>query len=1019
ELRQLLALWRESGTIAGLEDLLWSCAQRRGRIVPGYDRAQLDRIVAGLGQRSSAERFLPLVHGRARPNVALALDAVFAALESFKADPALLASFRKLREVYDGVTALSSQPPALDYARTHLEKASAKSPELAAFAQDLMALDEAIPKPQALVVDSFSPKVAARLADLKRAQGRFDFQDMLALVNEALAGPRGPALVAALRARFTHALIDEFQDTDEVQWSIFRRVFFESPDHRLFLVGDPKQAIYAFRGADVHTYLDARREVVARSGPPAVLADNFRSTAPLLAACEQLFQDGFFTGEIGFTPVGCGRKELAFVDPAGRAPVHVFVTGSDSSGKQKVYPRLGPAIAGEIRRLVDPPTPARFKGEQLRYRDVFILARGAADLGLVANHLREAGVPFSFYKQEGLFQSAEAQAVEDLLAAVADPSDRARRYRAWMTPFFGLALAEAVRAAEVAEDDPLVRRLHDWNRLATGRHHEKLFDALLEDSGLVRRLVLFEPGERSLTNYLHILEVLREQHVMRGASVEEMVQDLRAFRQKTRQPPGQNGNLQRLETERDAVQLLTMHMSKGLEAPVVFLVGGYNKPPRSDGLRTLHWPPAGPDRERLNLLGGTPRRLAAQADLEDAEEDQRLLYVALTRAQGRLYLPFVGTREGQGAQRVFEGPRKKKMTGPYAQVNSRLERILAGAPEPSQLPRPDALFSYELLGEPGCHEASSDAGATGAADAPPRIEPGAVALLQIPPSADLAPLRRRHAGFLTTSFTGLRDRMESPAADEKSESHDVTPPGEDELPGGAASGSFLHELLARIPQQIAARCRTPEALFAAPEVARLVKLWAGRWGIAERYLPHAGRLVHAALTTPIALGEGRSIGGIARADKLLREMDFLYPIPEQSHPRLDQRLAREEGGRPLEIRRGFVVGFVDVLFEHQGLTYFADWKSNCLAGFDAQHVGDEVRKVYALQAEIYTLALVKMLGIAGEQAYRSRFGGLLFLFLRGLKPDGEGVYFRRPSWSEVLGWERRLLELDLSSGGVA
>jgi exodeoxyribonuclease V beta subunit len=143
-------------------------------------------------------------------------------------------------------------------------------------------------------------------------------------------------------------------------------------------------------------------------------------------------------------------------------------------------------------------------------------------------------------------------------------------------------------------------------------------------------------------------------------------------------------------------------------------------------------------------------------------------------------------------------------------------------------------------------------------------------------------------------------------------------------------------------------------------------------------------------------------------------MDFLYPIPEAIHPRLSEI---PEDGRRFAIRRGFVIGFVDLVFEHQGLVYFGDWKSNCLAGFDAQHVTEEVERDYALQARLYTLALVKMLGVHDAQSYDARFGGLLFLFLRGLKRDGsEGVYFQRPGWRDVVGWEEELRALDLHGG---
>lgn len=1001
ELRELLALWREESSIENLEALLWSCVQRRGRIVPTYDADQAACVIRALPERSAALRLVALVNGRTRETTSAALGLLYDALEAFSREPGRgFGAYRALRGVRAAVPGIQDRE-ALEYLIERFEKA--RGSEAASFHQALKNLDEAVPSPRAVVAGCFTPLLLARLAELKRKEGLFDFQDMLALVAQALSGPRGIELLATLRARFSHALIDEFQDTDEVQWDVFRRVFFESPEHRLFLIGDPKQAIYGFRGADVQTYLSARREGVG-SGQPLYLAENYRSTKGLIDAYNRIFAEGFFTGAVNYDrPVACGRPDFAFDDPRGLAPIHVFVTDHRQAGKRIVLPRLAPAIAREIRRLVNPDAPARWRGRPLRYRDVFVLARSGSDLEAVAEHLREAGVPFAFYKQDGLFQSREAEAIEDVLAAVADPDDRAKRMRAWMTPFFGMGLRELVETGEVSADHPLMSRLLAWHRFALHREYEKLFTALLEDSGLVRRLILFEPGERSLTNYLHILEILREHYVVRGASVDEMARGLRAFRQEVRNPPGQEGNLQRLETERDSVQLLSMHMSKGLEAPVVFLVGGYHRANDRDGVRTLHG--EGARCERLTLVGPGPERFARQAAVEEDEESQRLLYVALTRAKGKLYLVFAGTApDGDGAFAPAS------LTGPYGRVNQRLAPILSAL---SGETISGELFSFETLrcGEP----------IGGSESTVPQPAPPIHAILAAPPQEDRAALRRKQAGLVTTSFTRLRDWVEGPASDVKSETVDMATPAEDELPGGAATGSFLHEILARVSPESAVASGTPQDFGARPEVARLVSMWGRRWGVSEEHYPHAHRLLHTALTCPLELGAGNRLQGIARAPRLMREMDFLFPLPEEGHPRLDEPWLAQGRARPkLEVRRGFVTGFVDVLFEHGGRTYFADWKSNCLQRFDPAHVADDVRRTYAMQGKLYTLALVKMLDIHDAATYDARFGGFLFLFLRGLVADGagtEGVYFERPCWTEVLAWERELLGLDHLGGG--
>lgn len=881
---------------------------------------------------------------------------------------------------------------------------------------------------EAMVVHQFLPLVRGRLRRHKREAGVYDYEDMLELVRDSLLGEHGGALVSELRCRYSHALIDEFQDTDELQWEIFRKIFFESErkdadgrkQNLLYLIGDPKQAIYRFRGADVETYLAAREELLQAGGARVVLDKNFRSTGALIDAYNDVMlqgaESGFFTHpEIDYRePVGCGDPALELLGRDGEpaAPIHVFEAklpkgkrGGSQRSQEVVLPPLARAIAAQIRAITDPAQPSlRMKDgrgvHRIAHREIYVLCSSNSEARKIGEVLREEGVPIAFLKQDGLLQTDEAQDLLEVLAAIADPADDSKRLKAWLTPFFGLTLTSIEAARELPPSHPLVQRLYDWKAVADARNFAALFSRLFDESGVVRRLILTERGERALTNYLHLSELLLEAQGEGGRSLQELLALLARWIDGSLPVEGQEANQQRLESDRDAVQIMTMHASKGLEAKVVFLAGGLSSSNRHL-TRTFH-----KGRERITYVWTAPSRLkgkSAQALKEQVEtigelaareerwEAERLLYVALTRAKGRLYLPWLTSEE--------EDP---SLSGPYRVVDERL-RVLCqpGQEQPPYLQREvvDCTVSVER---------------------DPALQPGA--LVGWEPrfesddrGAELGALREERRGYRITSYTQMRSggsatlEFEPEREDFVGEAQRASFVTEEELPGGAGTGIFLHEVLAKVPTELALRAGDAAAFAKDPEVLSIVEREARAAGFDERYLRAAAELVFTSLRAGLPLRDGAPLGGIAAAPKLLREMEFLYPIPERSHPRLEERL----DGSPLEIRRGFVKGFVDLLFEHEGLAYLGDWKSDVLPSYSPEAIGRRVEESYRLQAKLYSLALVKLLEIRDEGSYEERFGGFLFLFLRGMQLGGEpggGIYFERPSWVELLSWEEELLE---------
>ena len=667
-------------------------------------------------------------------------------------------------------------------------------------------------------------------------------------------------------------------------------------------------------------------------------------------------------------PVACGRPGSRVLDGDGDpvAPVLALRLPSRTS-----LPLLAERIAREVRAVIDPARPWRFDGKPLAPEDVFVLSRTAAEGRVVGAALRAAGVPHAFFKEDGLFQTDEAREIRTLLAAIDDPNDRARRLSAWLTPFFGLPLGAVERARSLPSTHPYVARLHAWRKLAEARDFERLFQTIVAESGVVRREILLGDGERDLTNTLHVFELLLEHARSTRATLRDLVRALSGLIAKTRMPPGIDGNVQRLESERRAVQIMTIHKAKGLEAAVVFVVGGWSRAPEGT-VRTVH-----EGDTRLAWVGAMPPDVKQRAVQEEGEEDQRLMYVALTRARARLVLPLV-TRDG--------GP--TKLQGAYEPVNRRVgDLVAAGSP----------LVTVEDVTPPA--PAAAVHASLPANDVTPGgpWSPSQALLVDREMLVDYADLRARHAGPSTTSYSRLRDAARWHVAPEALRA-DKGADAIDEVPGATlrasrASGVFVHEVLERIP--LASFAAPFDAWRSLDGVASLFDEMVAVHRVDPEQRAHAERLVWRAYATPLTLPDGARLARLADAANAVREMEFVYPVEAVS--------GCGARGAPT-----FVRGSIDLAFDHEGLTYFVDWKTDSLATYDPARLDAHVRDHYEDQVELYTLAVVKLLGIRGPEEHAARFGGLLYAFLRGLEGDGRGLWRARPAWQDVVAWEDAL-----------
>jgi len=463
-------------------------------------------------------------------------------------------------------------------------------------------------------------------------------------------------------------------------------------------------------------------------------------------------------------------------------------------------------------------------------------------------------------------------------------------------------------------------------------------------------------------------------------------------------PPGESPGVQRLESERDAVQIMTVHKAKGLQADIVVLFGGYaHAPPQRDRVSVFHR-----NGER-QVIAGLSARNAAKEQLgnEESAESERLLYVALTRARKRLYLAMFPP-----------DATLRKLDGYYRKLNERLNALAADEGESGS--RFAKLVEIVQLRDGGARERDEEPAKLD--DAGLRAVPES--LLSDAQDHQLARSLReivaRHRALSIDSYTSLQRRATlTDQPDPSIFKYDVDPAASappllrDDLAGGRAVGIFLHEVIERLDLRALAKAPDLESWMATSEVRETIAAAARRHqvSLAEAGQARGAQIVFNALRSPLALGN-QNVPGLVSCEGA-REMEFTFPIPAPGHP-----LLAAGGGGEWTIERGLLVGFVDFVFLFHGRTYFADWKSDLLPSYDPATIAAHVSDHYLLQARIYTVGIVRLLRIRKRSEYEERFGGLVYVFLRGVKPDGDGragAYFHRPSWDEIIYYEHDLM----------
>ena len=830
-----------------------------------------------------------------------------------------------------------------------------------------------------LLVHSLLPSVRARVRELKDAEGLFDHDDTILQVHAALRSPTAGTLVARIAERYRIALIDEFQDTDQAQWEIFERLF-SGEDQRFYVIGDPKQAIYGFRGGDLPTYRQAAATLL-QGKEPLVLTSNFRSTPELIEACNELFTGGledqrFFQDPTTYPAdqaVRCGNKALHATTRDGRAvpPVRILQTGRFKG--RNASETLADALARELKDIVavqglvlhDPKAKEpEDRVRTLHYGDVQVLVGSRKEGRLMAAALGRIGVPSTLFKQKGLFASEEARDLLDVLCAVERPLDPGRRARALLTPFFGHRLQDLDRIGALPDDHAAIRQLQHWQKLGEQRQFHLMLESMLSDSGLILRLCLRTGSERALTNHLHLAELLSTRALPGAADLEGLVRLLRRWISDQEKPAGEDSDLQRVEGQDRTVQILTLHISKGLEAGIV-AVFAFNPGLMNPRLHRFHLG----NGQRAYTVGSKNGPYQAQIKEEEAGEQERLMYVGLTRAKALLILPCAVVNTAKG--------KPSHPQSAYKVVNRRLRPVADQGTF-----RPD-LFQRCTPDLPEQRDRSREQVDLSGWRMPPCPDPEA---------PDYANARQQAWPSFTTSYTQLERILKQQAApletilaDREPDAPEATASAGDVLPRGSQTGQAIHELI-EAEDCAQALAQGFAAWWESPARKEAVRSTLAGHGLEPRWDGPAARMVHAALTVPLPNRDG-SAAPLGVHDLLLREVAFLSRFEETGD---------------------FLEGYMDAVYVRDGLTSFLDWKTNTVPPYSPDVLAAFFEEHFAIQAKIYTLVLLDHLHLDDEASYERGFGGIHYVFLRATLP---ALHSFRPSWTQIQAWRQDLQTL--------
>ena len=811
------------------------------------------------------------------------------------------------------------------------------------------------------------------------------FDHLISRLAGALQGDKGLLLTKELQQRFKVALIDEFQDTDQAQWQIFSTLFASS-EQSLYLIGDPKQAIYKFRGADIFSYFAAQKKAKYHF----TLGQNWRSHPSLVDSVNTLFSrqaDAFVFAQLEFTPVEAALTvESGYIQRHGLAlePMALWQLPKSESNSNYWKPKqagveLQIAVVNEILELLDGETQISNNGlnRQLEPADIAILVRTNQQAREYQNILRSVNIPAVLNSTESVFNTLEAHDLYQLLQAIAHPGNLEYLREALTLDWFNLNSQQLYQTLnDETSFGAWLNRFQEYYQHWLTKGLMAMMYHLLKQEGIAPHIAQNLTAERQLTNLYHLIELLQQASVDEHLGIIKTLDWLAAAI--TNQDYSEELQL-RLESDAEAIKIVTMHRVKGLEYPVVFCPYLWQ---RNDKLSSEKYLIKCHDHEQMIADLGSDmfdqhRQLALT---EELAEDIRLVYVAVTRAKYRCYIAWADVRSKEKANisalsyLLFAetGPdwQEKLLNNDFSMQQSTLQSICEQAPN---------IMKYQLLETQKILQGSYQ---------------NNLAQKQLTARSRKRSLKGHWQMSSYTALSALsHDIPELPVDKAQEQQTLVNDEQELILPKGAHTGNVIHELLEVI---------SFKTLAEGADIDKQRDLACIRYGLQCTQPNIINSLLQQVVQTSLSSREPSFTLANIDEQYCLKEMPFYSSISNINALQINNILKDSPTFQPLSAKQlsGFLTGFIDLICEYKGRFYVMDYKTNWLVDYQPESLIVAMQEHnYGLQYWLYSLVLHKYLQQRlADYDYEQHFGGVRYLFVRGMEKDKpmSGVFQDRP-----------------------
>ena len=807
------------------------------------------------------------------------------------------------------------------------------------------------------------------LRDAKKSKlenNQISFDDMLIKTEELLKKtPENKSIIEKIRSKYDYAMIDEFQDTDLFQWEIFKTIFLGSERNFLFLIGDPKQSIYRFRNADIHTYEAAKNtfKELNKINQAQIysLSVNYRSHKRIIDQFNLCFKDkAWFGSSRNATNIDyqdstdSGKLTKLKKVPSPREP-GIYLMNIDNQNKSLVMNQYSKMIVQEIIKIKN------FGQDNIEYGHFCCLFDIKSNMIFLIRQLEKYNIPYTVYQESGITESKEAIEISYILDAIDSPHSEGKRALALITAFFAIEPEDLPHYRDLDRNHEIFKKLLYWHDLAEKRQWAKIFTGLIEETGLIGRCLKVTGGERKISNYRQIFEWLEGKAYEEKLSLFDLCALVQSYQQNKAEISDDDKKM-RIDSDAKKVQLMTIFVSKGLEFPFVFncKYSPSTKDPKTfwvrdnDKFLIVSDPSIDEYRENLNI--------------ELYEEQKRVQYVAFTRAIHSLYIPYCQETKDTNFKSIV-----------LDSISSNLNKFNIISDNATPL-------DTNKVKKAGV---SSD---------------DQVEVKSLGWSLEEIDKHRLNDFIVIKSYSSLtqdHDFNQSINTDKPEARADDDSAGElaeEVIPKGANTGNFFHFIFENISfdevESLFTKNFDDKSLLQHTEINALIEQGMNYYQIDGQWKNAICQVIFCTLTKKLFPFDKDFRLSLLKEKKKIHELEFYYPTTDKKLPFGDA---------------SYIKGFIDLIFEWQGRYYILDWKSNFLEdGYEGPALEKAIKDhQYDLQYKVYSVCLYRWLKDRGMPAsdWLNKFGGIVYLFIRG-STESKGCYFKEgkdlPSISENL-----------------